>query len=206
MKYCPNPECGKVVPESAEHCPHCGQSLITKNIPATPFYIAGVIFLTIAAVLFVKTIRPNPEVDIVPEDITSTPVAHSTSPQPTLTKRIATYTPTSLIKPNPSTTMTNSGSCPGAPKPRIFINSLVKVITTNDDRLVLRSEPSISSSTELKRLNYGTELKVHDGPICVIDPDSKIQYWFWEVKVKSNGQMGWVAEGDRILYYLEVIR
>ena len=130
---------------------------------------------------------PNPGVDVVP-------------------KKIATDTPSRLAEPKPSATTTNSGSCTEAPRPRIFVNALVKVIATNDDRLVLRSEPSISSSTELQRLNYGTELKVHDGPICVIDPDLKIQYWFWEVKVKSSGQMGWVAEGDRILYYLEVIR
>ncbi len=206
MKYCPNPECEKAVPESAQHCPHCGQTLTTKNIPATPFYVAGVTFITIAVILFVRTIQPKTGKDIAPKAITSTPVTQPTSPQPTLTKRVVSETPTGFTEPDPSATMTISGSCPGAPNPRIFINALVRVVTTDNDRVVLRSSPTIKDSTELQRLSTGTQLKIHDGPVCVNDASTGINYWFWEVKVKSNGRMGWVAEGDRSLYYLQLAR
>jgi hypothetical protein len=156
-------------------------------------------------ILFVKRILPNPSVSVPSNDITFTAIVQSISPQPTLAKRIATLTLAASVASNPSSTEATPGSCPGAPTPRIFINALVGVIPTNNDRLVLRSSPTINDSTELQRLNTGTQLKVHDGPVCVNDPDTGINYWFWEVKVKSSGRMGWVAEGDRSLYYLKIV-
>ena len=119
---------------------------------------------------------------------------------PTRTALQSTSTPTTQSPTKIST------SCPKAPTTRISINNLVRVITTDNDRLVLRSIPEINDGTELQRLNKGTELKIFNGPVCVRDPKTSISYWFWEVRIKSTDAFGWVAEGDRSLYYLEVIR
>jgi len=83
---------------------------------------------------------------------------------------------------------------------------LVRVVATNQDKLVLRSLPEIRVSTELRRLNTGTELKIFDGPVCVEDHETGFDFWFWEVRVKSTREMGWVAEGDKASYYFEFVR
>ncbi len=100
----------------------------------------------------------------------------------------------------------NGNNCPGAPPIKIAINDLVTVVTTNSDRLILRSEPKLSDALEKVRLNYGTLLKIHDGPVCVHDQARGKSYWFWEVKVKSTNMMGWVAEGDTQMYYIKKVK
>ena len=218
MKYCSNDQCKNAIPDDAIHCPYCGQNQIATKRSAQPFFIVGIIMLSIMIVLLGRElsrqpISQNASVDSstnrnVPIS-TQSPVATSriafasqTPVPPTRTSIPFTRTPTI---PTP-TQISTSTSCSGAPSPRIKINDLVRVVTSNDDRLVLRSVPEINDGTEIQRLDKGTQLKIFVGPVCVQDSATSIFYWFWLVKVKSTGILGWVAEGDRSLYYLEKIR
>lgn len=131
---------------------------------------------------------------------------------PTKTPIIATLTVTSSATRKPTSTIPESSgtpdyfggsTCSGAPIVRVKVNDLVIVVTSNSDRLILRSKPIIEKSTELKRLDYGSYLKIHDGPVCVRDASSGKNYWFWEVKDKATGMMGWVADGDSSMHYIK---
>ena len=218
MKQCTNNQCNRQIPDAAKHCPYCGQDQAKTRPHAQPFLLIGITMLAAMIILLVMAFSPeatfpNIAVNTSTKDATSITspaqpatstmvfAAHTSNPA-TPTATIFTRTPRTPT----STQISTSTTCPGAPPPRIQINDLVKVVTTDRDRLVLRSSPEINSRTELQRLNTGTQLKIFDGPVCVLDPETSIYYWFWEVKLKSTGALGWVAEGDRSLYFLEFIR
>jgi hypothetical protein len=84
--------------------------------------------------------------------------------------------------------------CPGAPGPYVAMGNRVTVVAEDVDKLKLRSEPAISADTVIKELNRFTQLSVVGGPVCVRQTGAS--YWFWQVKVLSDGDIGWVAEGD----------
>jgi len=42
-----------------------------------------------------------------------------------------------------------------------------------------------------------------EGPVCVSSTDPEVSYWFWKVEVQPNGEIGWVAEGDSLNYFIE---
>ncbi len=71
------------------------------------------------------------------------------------------------------------------------------------DKLKLRETPEISPNTEVKGLDKFTQLKILDGPVCASSTDPKVSYWFWKVEVQPNGEIGWVAEGDSLNYFIE---
>lgn len=93
--------------------------------------------------------------------------------------------------------------CANALKPRVMRGEQVSVITEDIDKLKLRSEPKTSPDTIKMELNKATQLKIIDGPICVFSQDAGAYYWFWMVAVLPNGEVGWVAEGDSIRYFIE---
>ena len=126
------------------------------------------------------------------------------------TQPMATDTPTALFNANnpiptqtPSVvTATANGICP-APAPHIQVGQTVTVQVENWDKLKLRSEPEISSDTEVQELEQYSRLEVLDGPECVLSAETGNAYWFWKVKVLPGGEVGWVAEGDSSHYYIE---
>lgn len=218
MKYCINEQCKNSIPDEAKHCPYCGQTQNAGGLSAKPFFILGIIMLSIMVILLMREFSSQPKSQNVPivspskinnHSPTQTPVPTIKAKSATLTPVLPTSTTTPFTKtslPPTPTKIATSISCSGAPSPKIKINDLVRVVTTENDRLVLRSVPEINNRTEIQRLNEGTQLKIFDGPVCVKDPSTFISYWFWEIKVKSTGVLGWVAEGDRSLYYIERVR
>lgn len=215
MKECNNTHCRKLIPNSAGHCPFCGKEQAAVSRPAWPFFLIGVTLWFLMGVMILAEL----DTSTLSRNLFVLPTVNEEAPQATATRRTATPTrtripPTRTLRPftrtplPPSpTTIVVSTSCPGAPATRIAVNDLIRVITTNRDRLVLRSLPEITDSSELRRLNMGTEMKVFSGPVCVQDPDTSQSYWFWEVRLKNERNVfGWVAEGDRTLYFVENIR
>lgn len=217
MKSCTNPQCSRQIPDDAGHCPYCGRDQAKSSRSGQPFYLIGIVMLSLALILFLKAVSPqtasrNSSLSSSKESalITSqTPIAtrNLIFASPSLVPKTKTPIPVTETPAGPTrTSISTSTSCAGAPPTRIKINDLVIVITTDRDRLVLRSLPEINDSTEIQRLETGTQLKIFDGPVCVKDPKTAVRFWFWQVRVKATRQLGWVAEGDRSLYYLEVVR
>ena len=89
-------------------------------------------------------------------------------------------------------------SCPGAPPIRIETGNLVRVTTTEGDKLRLRSSPEVADNI-IKMIPAGTELMVIDGPMCSDD------FSYWEIQIPGTTQTGWVAEGDYSIYYIEPV-
>jgi len=117
---------------------------------------------------------------------------------------IPTATATPLIiggteQPVPTTGV----DCPGAPAFHVAIGQQVIVVVDDTDKLKLREIPEISPDTEVKGLDKFTQLKILEGPVCVSSTDPEVSYWFWKVEVLPNGEIGWVAEGDSLNYFIE---
>ena len=103
--------------------------------------------------------------------------------------------PTYTATDTPVATTTAAFSiCPGAPGPYAALGNKVTVVAEDVDKLKLRSQPAISADTVIKELDRFTQLSVVGGPVCVRETGAS--YWFWQVKVLSDGDIGWVAEGD----------
>jgi len=98
---------------------------------------------------------------------------------------------------------TSESNCPGAPAPHVAIGQEVTVVVDDTDKLKLRETPEISSDAEVKMLDKLTFLKILEGPVCVASTDPAVSYWFWKVEVISTGEIGWVAEGDSLNYFIE---
>ena len=45
-----------------------------------------------------------------------------------------------------------------------------------------------------RELDQFTQLSIVQGPVCVYSDETGTSYWFWQVKVISSGEIGWVAE------------
>ena len=110
------------------------------------------------------------------------------SPQPTQ--------PDPTPRPTPLPTM--DISCPGAPPIRVEVGNLVRVTTTEGDKLNLRSSPKVTNNI-INMMPAGMKLRVIGGPIC---SDNST---FWQVQMLESTDTGWVREGDFALYYIEPI-
>jgi hypothetical protein len=93
--------------------------------------------------------------------------------------------------------------CLGAPAPHVSIGQQVTVVVEDFDKLKLRSAPEISPDTEKLELDKFTQLKILEGPVCVADAETEASYWFWKVGVLPGAEIGWVAEGDSLHYFIE---
>jgi RNA polymerase subunit RPABC4/transcription elongation factor Spt4 len=89
-------------------------------------------------------------------------------------------------------------SCPGAPPIRVEAGDLVRVTTTEGDKLNLRSSPKVVNNI-IDLIPAGTKLRVISGPNC---SDNST---FWEIQILESTEQGWVMEGDLSLYYIEPI-
>ena len=122
---------------------------------------------------------------------------------------MATTTPTALFDPSqavptstpPIVTATAAVSC-SAPAPHVKTGQQVTVMVEDFDKLKLRSEPEISDNVTLE-LDLYTQLRILDGPVCVLDADTETEYLFWKVAVIPSGEIGWVAEGDSTHYFFQ---
>ena len=142
-----------------------------------------------------------------PEELQSTQPAPSNTveSEPTLSI-IAAWTdlaltndaivhPTFTATDTPAATATAAFAlCPGAPGPYAALGKQAVVVSKDVDKLKVRSEPEISPDNVIGELDQFTELTIVGGPVCV--RSSATSYWFWQVKVHPDGELGWVAEGD----------
>ena len=140
------------------------------------------------------------------EDPTTFPLTpHQKSPTPSRTTK-PSRTPRPTYTPRPTSTSSSPNvanlptSCPGAPPIRVRIDDLARVTYTDGRPLRLRSAPRISSANIIARLPEGEKIKIRYGPVCANS------YAFWQVKVKSTGVIGWVAEGNNQNYFIETVR
>ena len=135
---------------------------------------------------------------------TPPPLAGTVQPVFSTVESIPTATATPLIiggteQPLP----TSDSNCPGAPAFQAAIGQEVTVVVDDFDKLKLREIPEISPDTEVMELSRSTQLKILEGPVCAASTDPEVSYWFWKVEVLPNGEIGWVAEGDSLNYFIE---
>ena len=133
-----------------------------------------------------------------------TPLVGTVQPVFSTVESIPTATAPPLVfggteQPLPTTGL----DCPGAPAFHVAIGQQVTVVVEDFDNLKLREIPEISPDTEVMDLSRSTQLKILEGPVCVSSTDPEVSYWFWKVEVLPNGEIGWVAEGDSLNYFIE---
>ena len=108
------------------------------------------------------------------------------------------------VTPHPiEPTTTPPFSCSGAPKPRVEVGDSIRVTYTDGTPLRLRTSPEVLDENIIELLAEGTHMEVIAGPECEPRPDRSDSFVFWEIRVKSSGLQGWVAEGDKTMYYIE---
>jgi len=133
-----------------------------------------------------------------------TPLAGTARPVFSTMESVPTVTATPLIVDGTEQPVSTTGvDCPGAPALHVAIGQQVTVVVDDTDKLKLRETPEISPDTEVKGLDKFTQLKILDGPVCAASADTGVSYWFWKVEVQPNGEIGWVAEGNSLNYFIE---
>jgi hypothetical protein len=140
------------------------------------------------------------------QSVTLTPPPQPAQPTPLNAQEsnaTATSTPLVLLPTYALPTSTAIASCPDAPLPHIMLGQQVTVMVEDFDKLRLHEIPDASPTTALKELPQFTQLKVLEGPVCVPSTDAQGQYLFWKVQVVPSGEIGWVAEGDSLHYFVE---
>jgi len=136
---------------------------------------------------------------------TPTPLVGTVQPVFSTVESALTVTATPLIVgATEQPVSTADVNCPGAPALHVAIGQQVTVVVDDTDKLKLREIPEISPDTEVKGLDEFTQLKILEGPECAASTDPEVSYWFWKVEVLPNGEIGWVAEGDSINYFIEI--
>jgi hypothetical protein len=191
MKTCPN---GHLVPNNAIFCPYDGYRFPAKLGISKGIYLPLIIFLGIIVVITVIVLATKSAPPIIH------PIVINISP----TSVQIIYTPTDVyntpqaLQQNPTPYPTIDISCPGAPPIRIEVGNLVRVTTTEGDKLRLRSSPEATDNI-IRMIPTGTELRVIDGPMC------SDAFSYWEIQIPGTTQTGWVAEGDYSLYYIEPV-
>jgi hypothetical protein len=127
------------------------------------------------------------------------------TPEPTATTAArVTSTPTFTLTPIPSETPTpftfparaeaREPVCEGAPVSRMILQARGRVTNEDERPLRMRSEPGTQNAI-VATLAVGDVFLVLEGPQCA-------QSYSW-YKIRFEGEEGWVAEGDRRVYYIE---
>lgn len=89
-------------------------------------------------------------------------------------------------------------NCPGALTSRLRSGLHIRVTFTDGTPLRLRDGPG-KSATVLKTIPEGGKMTIVGGPQCV-----SAGVW-WQVKLDSGGQVGWVLEGENNVYFVEPV-
>jgi len=147
-----------------------------------------------------QTSSPDPMVEDVVPVLSYT---QESIPVATATPVIVMATEQEPLPTVPFAEITTPIVCPGAPAPHIVVGQQVTVVVEDFDKLKLRSAPEISPDTEKMELDKFTQLKILEGPECVSDAETGTSYWFWKVGVPPGTDIGWVAEGDSLHYFVE---
>jgi hypothetical protein len=135
---------------------------------------------------------------------TPTPSVGTVQPVFSTVESIPTVTATPrIIEATEQPLPTTGVECLGAPASHVTIGQEVTVVVDDTDKLKLRETPEISPDTEVKGLDKFTQMKILEGPVCAASADPEISYRFWKVEVLPNGEIGWVAEGDSLNYFIE---
>lgn len=142
------------------------------------------------------------------DTLTSTATLIPTNTDVPTSTSTATFTrtpsPTATITPSPTSTFTpsntptidpNSVVCPGAPVSRLLVNEYAEVI--HFDGISVRGKPGLTSQW-IVYLPVASEVYLIDGPVCAD------QFRWWEIDL-GDDETGWVAEGDIVYYYLELM-
>ena len=101
MVSCPN--CGHTVPDNAQHCPDCSQSLVRKKLSATPLFVIGAIMLLSSGVLLANYLQTGSS-----EGVTGIPIQTVMVTRPMT--QAPTREPTSPIPPNTTTAIEEAQS------------------------------------------------------------------------------------------------
>ena len=88
-----------------------------------------------------------------------------------------------------------AGACMGAPAPRVKLGDAVRVSKDDPRPLNVRAAPSLQADV-IVQLNPGLTMRIIGGPTC------EAGYVWWQVSLE-DGRIGWVAEGEAELYYIE---
>jgi hypothetical protein len=90
-----------------------------------------------------------------------------------------------------------AGECRYAPKQRLIVGGAATLRSSS----YLRTEPRWAEDTRIRLVGPAEKLtlQITGGPICAIY--DKGEYSYWQVEL-SNGEKGWMAEGDLKEYYL----
>jgi hypothetical protein len=148
-----------------------------------------------------NNINPSPSVTPTPLFVTATGQVQSTATL-ALLPTVAFHSPTVAVgTPTFVAIATVSASCP-APVPHVVVDQQVSVTVEDWDKLKLRSKAALSADTIVMELPQYTQLRILDGPVCVLSPETDSAYLFWKVAVIPSGEIGWVAEGDIWHYFI----
>jgi hypothetical protein len=168
------------------HFMKAGKQIMLKHFISFPLFI----LLTSACVQQYTTPAPATEIQFAQPMATTTPTALFNSGQAAPTSTPPIMTATAVV------------SC-SAPAPHVETGQQVTVMVEDFDKLKLRSDPQISPDNVTLELELYTQLRILDGPVCVLDADTETEYLFWKVAVIPSGEIGWVAEGDATHYFFQ---
>ena len=90
--------------------------------------------------------------------------------------------------------------CMGSPK-RLSVGEWATVCTwSSREPVVMRTGPGKSYPKNGHELVPGAEVYVLEGPVC----DDESKWWYWKVRTKTKGYVGWMAEGgdNKDAYFL----
>jgi hypothetical protein len=105
--------------------------------------------------------------------------------------------PTTEVEPG-APTPTPDFVCSPAPPQRLEPGMEAQVSFRLGLRLRIREEPGLNGRV-ITSMSRGTHLTVLDGPVC------QDGYKWWHVDIRDSGLVGWMAEGEPRLYYLDPI-
>jgi hypothetical protein len=120
---------------------------------------------------------------------------------PTSSPTVNSSIPTSTPRPNQNVQTpypTMDFSCPGALPIRVELGYLVRVVSTDGDKVNLRSSPSMDNNI-IDAMTNGTKLRIIGEHVCANNSA------FWKVQIFGTDETGWVREADDTMYFIEPI-
>jgi len=203
MRYCTN--CGIAVPENAEYCPRCGNSLSRRRLSPIPFFLVGFTLLVTSGILLGNYLKDQSllfsQSTAIPAGETAevpTQKLPSTGNNPT--QRVLTKTaipPTKTIVANLAPTPTFDWSkCHATYSSRLGIGASVVIGSF--------SSPfgyNVLSGPYADRDKVGA-ISPGDKAIIIAGPSCSNKWIWWIIKLDKNEVSGWIPEGDANSFWL----